>query len=223
MIFVGKVEDMVTFQIAPSDPYRIGGAQPAFRLRSTLNPRFRYKRGFDIVGSLLLLVIAVPVLLTIAIAIRIERRGPVLFHQEREGRWGRRFVIHKFRTLDDGGAATRLGLMLRRTGFDELPQLFNVLVGEMSLVGPRPYIPDMTIGVDRYADLAAEYDERLSIWPGLTGLAQSEGYRGPILTTGAARQRLARDLDYLGIATPWLDLAILARTLTGPVLGGFRG
>jgi lipopolysaccharide/colanic/teichoic acid biosynthesis glycosyltransferase len=141
-------------------------------------------RGFDIVGSLIMLAIASPVMLLIAVLVRLTSPGPVLFKQRRVGKYGKIFVLYKFRTMvndaekntgpvwaaKDDQRVTCLGKLLRRTRFDEFPQLFNVLQGDMSLVGPRPERPYF---VRRHRALQGI---RLAVKPGITGLAQVRAY-----------------------------------------------
>lgn len=176
-------------------------------------------RGGEVVLALALLIAVLPVMLLIAVL--IAPTGPVLFRQRRVGQAGRVFTIIKFRSLPvaPGKAIGPLGRFLRAGGFDELPQLFNVLRGEMALVGPRPYVEAMTIeGVD-YGRLCPAYNERLRVRPGMTGLAQICGLRGPIRSVAEARARLALDLAYIAERSVWLDLRILLATpsaLFGP-------
>ncbi|MDE2516470.1 MAG: sugar transferase [Rhodospirillales bacterium] len=184
------------------------------------------KRAEDLLlGGLALLLAALPMLL-IALAIKVESPGPVLFRQTRTGRGGRVFQVLKFRTMQhhlaDPGARTqaragdcrltRLGAWLRRSSADELPQLINVLRGEMSLVGPRPHAPGTRAG-DLPFELADEhYAARHRVRPGITGLAQVRGLRGPTETEEKLRRRVAADLEYIERWSIWLDLWVLART-----------
>jgi lipopolysaccharide/colanic/teichoic acid biosynthesis glycosyltransferase len=145
------------------------------------------KRGFDIVVALAGLVLLMPLLLVIAFAIWRDGDGPILFRQVREGYRRSRFTILKFRTMVDRGEpgfvqarpddprVTVVGGYLRASSFDELPQLLNVLSGSLSLVGPRPHVPELS---RRYAPLIEGYYERLDVKPGITGLAQIAGLRG---------------------------------------------
>lgn len=170
--------------------------------------------------ALALLIVLMP-LLTI-IGLLLKRSGPILFRQTRLGLHGRAFTILKFRTLppdqcDASGLAQpgtpdALGRFLRLSGLDELPQLINVLRGDMALVGPRPLVPGMLVGAERYDMLFARFSERLAVRPGLTGLAQIHGMRGPLTCRRQAALRLALDLDYVARASVWLDLVIIVRT-----------
>ena len=173
------------------------------------------KRSFDILVSFLALVLLWPFLLTIVILIRVTSHGPALFVQERAGQGGKPFRFYKFRTMrveaDPYGPSpkagtdprlTRIGRFLRETSLDELPQLVNVLKGDMSLVGPRPlYVAQM-----------AEWDEvqkrRLLVKPGLTGLAQTQG-RGTL----TREEKLALDVVYVESRTLLSDLRLVLRTL----------
>ncbi|RMH01491.1 MAG: sugar transferase [Planctomycetota bacterium] len=160
------------------------------------------KRSIDLAGAAVGLVLCAPLLVGVALALRLAGGGPVLFRQRRCGLAGRPFTILKFRTLSaSGGRVGRLGRFLRRTSLDELPQLWNVLRGEMSLVGPRPLLE---------RDLPADPGRRRrrqSCLPGLTGLAQVSG-RSHL----TPRRRLELDLAYVESRGLLLDLWILART-----------
>jgi lipopolysaccharide/colanic/teichoic acid biosynthesis glycosyltransferase len=188
---------------------------------------FAGKRVLDIVlagGALLLLS---PALLTIALAIRITSPGNALFRQPRIGYRGKTFTILKFRTMytdrsDIGGSrqasldddrVTPLGRVLRRGSLDELPQLLNIMLGDMSLVGPRPYPLDMLIEGRRYEDLAPYYWMRHSVLPGLSGWAQANGLRGATDSAAEARNRLDHDIAYVQNASLLLDLAIVLKTV----------
>jgi putative colanic acid biosynthesis UDP-glucose lipid carrier transferase len=181
-----------------------------------------FKRAFDIVTSLVLLVYLLPVLVLIAIAIKIFDRGPILFGQDRYGKGMVSFRILKFRTMvcDEPGRdfvqatagdprITRLGAFLRRTSLDELPQLWNVLVGHMSLVGPRPHATAME---EQIFALYPDAVHRLDVHPGMTGLAQIRGHRGPTASNADLRARIDADLDYVRTWSFGLDMMILVRT-----------
>ena len=177
----------------------------------------------------LAILVAWPFLLTIALLIKLDTPGPVLFRQARYGFKGKVFWLYKFRTLfhdraDPLGAAqsppgdervTRVGAVLRRTCLDELPQLFNVLKGEMSLVGPRPHPIGMRTGDLLCQDLLPYYFLRYRVKPGMTGWAQVNGWRGATRTTVQLQQRVAHDLYYIERCSFWLDARILALTLLG--------
>ena len=184
------------------------------------------KRAQDLVIGLLALVVAVPVMAIIAAAIRLDSPGPIFFRQRRQGFNNEEIVVWKFRSmradLKDSGErqvcpddprVTRLGRFIRRTSLDELPQLFNVLAGEMSLVGPRPHAIGMKTGDVPSSSLVAEYAHRHRLKPGITGWAAIKGSRGPVDTPQAVRQRVALDIDYIDRQGFWLDLYILIMTL----------
>lgn len=170
-----------------------------------------------------------PLLLLVAAAIKLDSRGPVFFKQERHGRRGMIFKVYKFRTMrvmESGKAAvqcrkddprlTRLGAVLRKASIDELPQLINVLRGEMALVGPRPH----PIGLDReFAPRIRRYGHRYFVKPGMTGLAQIRGHRGPTASLGDMAARVASDIEYVRRRSLAFDLWILFRTVPA-VLGG---
>jgi exopolysaccharide production protein ExoY len=189
-----------------------------------------FKRAFDIVGALVILVLAAPIMITVAALIRMALGGPAIFAQRRVGFDGREFVCYKFRTMGTDAAevlrrhlasdpaaaqewqSTRklrqdprvgcLGNILRKSSLDELPQLFNVLRGDMSLVGPRPVVPEEIARYGRHANAC------LRARPGLTGIWQTSG-RNRISYTG----RVARDLYYARNWSIWLDLLVLMRTI----------
>ena len=192
------------------------------------------KRALDITLSVLLLIALAPLFAIIAVVIRVSSHGPVFFRQIREGRGGKLFAIYKFRTMraDAGDATgvaqtikndprvTAIGNLLRRTSIDELPQLINVLVGHMSLVGPRPHVPGMLAGGRPYRDLVPYYEQRLAVLPGLTGWAQANGWRGPTVNIAHAAARIDHDIAYVQNFSVMLDLKILLMTLRSEFLGG---
>jgi exopolysaccharide biosynthesis polyprenyl glycosylphosphotransferase len=176
--------------------------------------------------ALLLLVFCAPVLLAIAMLVPLFSPGPILFRQEREGYNGNKFVIFKFRTMDaappekDRLILTEkhdprlfpLGAFLRKTSLDELPQLLNVLRGDMWLVGPRPHSPLATAAGQRYAAATKHYMARFRVKPGITGWAQVNGWRGATNTVEQIQQRVAHDLYYIENWSVWLDFQILVQT-----------
>jgi lipopolysaccharide/colanic/teichoic acid biosynthesis glycosyltransferase len=186
------------------------------------------KRLVDVVGAGLLLLLLAPLLVLVGVLIRLESRGPALFRQRRSGLDGNIFVIYKFRTMtvaEDGDVVvqasrndcrvTRIGRYLRRTSVDELPNLINVLLGQMSLVGPRPH----ALAHDRHwSKIIPDYNSRFLAKPGITGLAQVEGWRGETPTYESMARRIAFDLDYIRHWSIGLDLTIFLRTLAlGPL------
>lgn len=178
------------------------------------------KRALDIAGSLALLVLLAPVMLLCALGVKLSSPGPVLFRQTRVGRNKKPFVMLKFRSMRVNDAQdrawstktdarrTRFGAFLRKYSLDELPQLFCVLAGTMSLVGPRPEIPHF---VDRFKDEIPLYMVRHQVRPGITGWAQIHGFRGdtPI------KARVEHDIDYIENWSLWLDIQILLSTVFG--------
>jgi Undecaprenyl-phosphate glucose phosphotransferase len=185
------------------------------------------KRVVDIIGAGAGLLLLSPLMLAIAIVIKLDSSGPVFFKQSRSGFNGRLFRIVKFRTmtvLEDGPVihqatrddprVTRLGHWLRRTSIDELPQLFNVLSGDMSLVGPRPH----AVGHDsEYERQIAAYAFRYQLKPGITGWAQLKGHRGETRSLDLMSKRVEHDLWYIKNWSLWLDLKILLGTVVSEV------
>lgn len=170
-----------------------------------------------------LLVLALPLMLLVAIAIKLDSKGPVLFRQRRRGLNQEAIEVLKFRTMrtaEDGAdvkqatrddpRVTRIGRFLRKWSLDELPQLFNVVRGDMSLVGPRPHA---LAHDEKYEDLIKRYSNRHQVKPGITGLAQISGCRGETDTADKMEKRLSYDLAYVGRWSLWLDLKILALTM----------
>jgi polysaccharide biosynthesis protein PslA len=178
-----------------------------------------------VLGSLLLLLCA-PVMLLVAIAIKLDSPGPVFFRQNREGFNNRPIRVWKFRSMhvdrceQDGivqatrkdPRVTRVGAFIRRTSLDELPQLFNVLNGSMSLVGPRPHAPSTKAGERIFSEVVATYAARHNVKPGITGWAQVCGLRGETRTEADLERRLQHDLHYVEKWSLWFDLYILLRT-----------
>ena len=186
----------------------------------------RRKRSLDIAIALALLFLLMPLMVTIAVIVRLDGAGPALFRQRRGGLRGEPFVIYKFRTMrvvEDGAAirqasrndmrCTAVGRILRRLSLDELPQLLNVLKGEMSLVGPRPHALAHDAQFKRELPL---YSYRFLVRPGITGLAQVSGCRGEARDPADIAHRLEKDLEYVRSWSFWGDLKILGATLKCP-------
>jgi putative colanic acid biosynthesis UDP-glucose lipid carrier transferase len=187
------------------------------------------KRLFDVICSAAGLIFLTPLLLTIAILVKATSRGPVLFAQRRTGLGGKTFVIYKFRTmttLENGERVvqacrndcriTRIGSFLRRSSLDELPQLWNVLVGDMSIVGPRPH----AVAHDHYyGALLPDYRDRFRAKPGITGLAQCNGARGPTETLDKMSRRIRLDLAYIERWSLAMEARILVKTVKLIVMG----
>ena len=185
------------------------------------------KRAQDLVVGSLALVLGAPIMLAVAAAVRLDSPGPALFRQRRHGFNNEEIVVWKFRSMraetTDHTAArqvavgddrvTRVGRFIRRTSLDELPQIFNVLSGEMSLVGPRPHAMGMKTGEVESARLVAEYAHRHRMKPGMTGWAAIKGSRGPVDTPELVRRRVALDVEYIQRQGFWLDLYIMVMTL----------
>ena len=180
------------------------------------------KRAIDILLSSVALLLCWPLLLAIALAVKISSSGPALFKQRRYGLHGEEILVYKFRTMsvcEDGPVVvqamredlrvTGIGRLLRRTSLDELPQLFNVLQGKMSFVGPRPHAVAHN---ELYRKLISGYMIRHKVRPGMTGWAQVHGLRGETRTIEQMRQRVEFDLDYLRNWTLWLDIRIILKT-----------
>ena len=182
------------------------------------------KRAFDIVGASAALVVFAPVMLAVALAVKLDSPGPVLFRQIRIGRGNQLFEMLKFRSMresDHGGhrstsrddeRITRVGRLIRSTSVDELPQLLNVLAGSMSIVGPRPHALGSRAADKLFWDIDGRYWHRHAIKPGLTGLAQVRGYRGATMVEDDLRNRLQADLEYLEDWSIWRDVKIVIAT-----------
>jgi Undecaprenyl-phosphate glucose phosphotransferase len=192
--------------------------------RAPLQPSERLaKRAFDLVIAAVALIALAPVLLLVALAIKLDSRGPILFRQSRGGFNGRAFAILKFRSMhvmDDGTTivqatqndrrVTRIGRWLRRSSLDEMPQLINVLRGEMSLVGPRPH----ALAHDaEYSRLISRYSFRHHVKPGMTGWAQVKGFRGETPNPEMMKARVLLDLSYVRNWSFWLDIKIILLTV----------
>ena len=181
------------------------------------------KRAIDLVLAGLAMIPLAPIMVAIAVAVKLSSRGPVLFRQRRYGLNGEKINVYKFRSMtvcEDGAVvkqATRndqritpVGRFLRRTSLDELPQLFNVLQGKMSLVGPRPHAIAHN---EEYRKLICGYMIRHKVRPGITGLAQVNGLRGETETIEKMHARVKYDLEYLSHWSPWLDFQIILKTV----------
>ena len=185
------------------------------------------KRGFDLTIAATALVILSPLMLGVALVIRLESVGPVFFRQQRMGRANRLFEVLKFRSMyvdlgDQNGdrstargdqRITRVGRFIRATSIDELPQLLNVINGEMSLVGPRPHALGSRAGDNLFWQVDRRYWLRHTIKPGVTGLAQVRGYRGTTDNEDDLVKRLESDMEYVARWSIVNDVTILFRTL----------
>jgi exopolysaccharide biosynthesis polyprenyl glycosylphosphotransferase len=202
--------------------------------RKTDIRRALVKRAQDLILGTLALIVSAPLMAAVAIAVKLDSPGPILFRQRRHGFNNEEIVVWKFRSMRDDlrdeacqrqieaddVRVTRVGRFIRRTSLDELPQIFNVLKGEMSLVGPRPHAPNMKTGAVESARLVAQYAHRHRIKPGITGWAAIQGSRGPLDTPERVRQRVGLDIEYIERQSFWVDLYIMIMTL--PCLLGDR-
>lgn len=181
------------------------------------------KRMVDVLLALVALTLLSPLMIAVAVLVRLDSKGPSLFRQTRRGYNQVEFQIFKFRTMttmengpsiqqarENDARFTRIGEFLRRTNIDELPQLINVLRGEMSLVGPRPHAVAHDV---EYGELIEQYGRRLNVKPGISGWAQINGFRGPTRDEAAMRERVAHDLYYVDHWSLWLDLKIMLMTV----------
>ncbi|MET0905767.1 MAG: sugar transferase [Tardiphaga sp.] len=192
------------------------------------------KRLFDVTASGAALLFFLPLFLMVAATIKATSPGPVFFTQYRYGYRNRIFKIYKFRsmrndlgdkrgvqqTVQGDARVTAIGKLLRRTSFDELPQLINVLKGDMSLVGPRPHVPGMLAADMLYEDLVPYYFQRHSARPGITGLAQISGCRGSTADPSLAIARIDYDLDYIEAWSMLKDIRIIVHTVRKEFISG---
>ena len=200
----------------------VGSVRPRYRVYDSV------KRLGDVIGALFLLILNVPVLLVAICAVKLTSPGAAIFSQKRLGLGGRVFTIYKLRSMrqdaEKSGAAqwasknddrvTPVGRFLRQTRIDELPQLYNVLLGDMSLIGPRPERPEFS---DELESVIPGYRKRLMVKPGITGLAQvSSGYAA---CHRSYKRKVAMDLIYIRHRSFWLDLRIAIRTVIVVITG----
>ena len=190
------------------------------------------KRVFDLLVAFVLLVAAAPLMLVISVIIKATSRGPILFRQPRVGLNGVMFRCYKFRTMHEAATdlraerqteiadprVTAAGHWLRRLSLDELPQLWNVLKGDMSLVGPRPHAPATKAAGHVFPDVVPGYDRRHLVRPGITGLAQISGCRGRTDQVEQILRRVAWDFTYIERMSLWLDVKILWFTVTREIV-----
>lgn len=172
-----------------------------------------FKRFFDVIFALLLLLPLLPVMLLVAIAIKLDSKGPVIFKQIRSGKNNKEFMLYKFRSMSCNNdvydkskedQVTKVGRFIRKTSLDELPQLFNIIKGEMSFIGPRPWIVD-------YAKYFTDYQmRRLEVLPGITGLAQASGRNNLSIM-----ERIDLDIEYIDNMSILLDIKIIFKTIIG--------
>lgn len=195
-------------------------------LRSYVAGKKRYffaKRCVDLFVSVLLILLVFSWLFPIiALLIVLDSRGPVFFFQRRVGKGGRTFICYKFRTMvvnfdadhkqatENDARITRFGNFLRKSNLDELPQLFNVLMGDMSIVGPRPHMLSDCV---KFSSVVSGYKLRNLVKPGITGLAQVNGFHGPTSDNHSILKRFENDINYIYTAGLWLDLKITIATV----------
>jgi polysaccharide biosynthesis protein PslA len=225
--------DMKGFDADGTTIGRIGDMPVAYVSGTPADARRAFwKRVQDVVMGTIALVLLSPIMLLVAVAVKLDSKGPVFFRQTRHGFNNRPFKCWKFRSMrtdmtdykaaqqvtKDDPRVTRVGRFIRKTSLDELPQLFNVLAGDMSLVGPRPHAIGMKTGNVESERLVADYAHRHRIKPGMTGWAAINGSRGPVDTPKEVEDRVAYDVDYIINANFWLDLWIML--ITVPALLG---
>jgi putative colanic acid biosynthesis UDP-glucose lipid carrier transferase len=190
------------------------------------------KRVMDIVVALAVIILAAPLMLLVALAIKLDSRGPVFFRQTRFGFNDEKIEVLKFRTMRVHGSpatvgelrqatrddprVTRVGRLLRRSSLDEFPQFFQVLSGKMSVVGPRPHA---VLHHHQYVDLIASYNSRHRVKPGITGWAQVNGWRGETTTMDMMEKRVEYDIDYIENWSIFLDLSIIFKTVIVGMVG----
>lgn len=216
--------DIYIFDLMQARFDNVGG-MPVIAIRESPFTGFNsmVKRGSDIFLGLSIQLMLLPVMLVIAIAIKMTSKGPIIFRQRRYGLYGEEIIVYKFRSMtvsEDGDTVvqatkndqrvTRVGRFLRRSSLDELPQFINVLQGRMSIVGPRPHAVAHN---EQYRKLIKGYMLRHKVKPGITGWAQVNGLRGETETLDKMEARIHFDLDYLRNWSLWLDLWIIARTV----------
>jgi putative colanic acid biosynthesis UDP-glucose lipid carrier transferase len=219
-------------------PVTISGSRTVGNVRLdvvNIVPKSERSRGLKLMLDCTLagigLVLLAPVLALVALVIKLDSKGPVFFRQRRYGQNNTMFRIYKFRTMHvtedgpvveqakrDDARVTRVGWFLRRTSIDELPQLINVLTGDMSLVGPRPHAIAHDEAFERQHDL---FSRRRRVRPGITGWAQVNGFRGETRTTEAVQKRMDYDLYYVDNWSIWFDLEIIARTVLVVTRGAY--
>ncbi|WP_226700926.1 sugar transferase [Qipengyuania gaetbuli] len=190
------------------------------------------KRAIDIVAATCAIIIALPIIILVAILIRLDSQGPIFFAQTRVGYLNRPFTIFKFRTVysrfsDPLGVislqpndhrVTRVGRLLRGLHLDELPQLLNVIRGDMSLVGPRPHTLGSSINGVPFFLIVENYWHRHTVRPGIVGLAQMDGYRGPVPSVEHLKRRINLDLEYIRDWSITRDFMIIFRTIINIII-----
>jgi polysaccharide biosynthesis protein PslA len=220
--------DMQGFDADGTTIGRIGNQPVAYVSGAPEDARRAFwKRLQDVCIGTLALILLSPIMILVAIAIKLDSRGPVFFRQTRHGFNNQPFQCWKFRSMrtdmtdhksaqqvqKDDPRVTGVGRFIRKTSLDELPQLFNVLIGNMSLVGPRPHAIGMKTGNVESEKLVADYAHRHRIKPGMTGWAAINGSRGPVDTSSDVEERVGYDVAYIKGASFWFDIYIMAMTI----------
>lgn len=230
MVLTYPARIWLAFDVASSLPEILREKYGEYRLVPIVTNRFLtanniLKRIFDIIAASLSLALASPLLIICASLIRATSPGPIIFRQLRTGTYGHQFQLMKFRTMTHeperafaqacrhDPRVTGIGRWLRRLSLDELPQLLNVIRGDMSLVGPRPHAPETQVEGMSFEHALKLYQIRHRVKPGMTGLAQVRGLRGATPVLKNLEQRLASDLEYIQSWSIWLDISILLQTL----------
>jgi lipopolysaccharide/colanic/teichoic acid biosynthesis glycosyltransferase len=225
---IGATADYAVAANQEPKPEAASSRTPSWGAAGSLS--WKLKSVIDRLGALVLLVAIAPLMAVIALAVRIDSSGPVFFRQPRFGAGRSVIVVTKFRTMrpegtDIGGRrqatrdddrVTKIGRFLRKTCLDELPQIWDVLCGRMSLVGPRPHPLSLEVDGHPIEALIPSYHLRHRVRPGITGLAQINGNRGPVENLAMGRERVRYDLEYIEGHSIWLDLRILLKTLAVP-------
>jgi Undecaprenyl-phosphate glucose phosphotransferase len=230
---VRLIPDQAPPALRPRNVYQVEGVvMPTLMVPPLSAPAAIAKRAIDLLVAAVLLVPLTPLFLLVAAAIRLDSPGPVFFMQPRIGQFGRSFRIFKFRSLHVARAdtaaealvgrgdtrVTRVGRYLRKYSIDELPQIFNVLFGEMSLVGPRPHASRAKADGRIYAEIMPDYMLRYRVKPGMTGWAQVNGWRGNTDTEEKLRKRVQFDFDYIKGWSLLSDFRILVQTIPSVVM-----
>lgn len=218
------VPDLYTYNLATTQLVNVGGT-PAFSIFSSPFEGLGgvIKRAIDLVVGSLIIICILPVMLAVAIGVKLSSPGPILFKQDRYGLGGKKIKVWKFRSMKvmensdivtqatkDDPRVTKFGSFIRRTSLDELPQFFNVLQGTMSIVGPRPHAVSHN---EQYRKIVHNYMIRHKVKPGITGLAQIKGYRGETDTIDKMEKRVEYDIRYMQNWTPLYDFKIIFLTI----------
>lgn len=228
--------DMQGFDADGTTISRLGAVPVAYVSGTPEDARRAFwKRVQDIILASIALILLSPIMIITAIAIKLESKGPIFFRQTRHGFNNQPFKCWKFRSMrtelsdfkaaqqvtKDDPRVTKVGKFIRKTSIDELPQIFNVLFGDMSLVGPRPHAIGMKTGDDLSEKLVSDYAHRHRIKPGITGWAAIHGSRGPVHTPKEVEERVRLDTEYIDQSNFWMDLYIIIMTV--PSLLGDKG